>query len=160
MSFVRRLLVSRAPGAVILIRLLAGAVFLSEGIQKFVFPTELGVGRFAHIGIPAPAVLAPFVGAVEIVGGALLMLGLLTRYAAIALLIDILVAIGSTKIPMLVHKGFWAMAHEARTDWSMLLACLFLLIVGGGRWSVDAGLAPAGARLPAAAQAPAPPPGA
>ncbi len=128
----------RATSAVILIRFLTGAVFLSEGIQKFLYPSELGVGRFAKIGIPAPQVMAPFVGYVEIICGSLLLIGLFTRLAAIPLIIDISVAIATTKIPMLMQKGFWSMAHEARTDWCMLLGCLFLVIAGGGRWSVDA----------------------
>jgi uncharacterized membrane protein YphA (DoxX/SURF4 family) len=132
----------RQPGhgsrAVILIRLLVGAVFLSEGVQKFLFPAALGVGRFAKIGLPAPGVLAPFVGGVEIVCGALVLAGLLTRLAAIPLLIDISVAIATTKIPMLHTQGFWAAAHEARTDWCMWLGALFLIIVGAGPWSLDA----------------------
>jgi putative oxidoreductase len=134
---------SRAPRATILIRLLVGAVFLSEGIQKFLFPGELGVGRFAKIGIPAPDLLAPFVGVVEIGCGACILLGFATRFAAILLIIDMIVAILTTKIPILTHQGFWAMAHEARTDWSMLLGSLFLLIVGAGSWSLDARLAQA-----------------
>jgi uncharacterized membrane protein YphA (DoxX/SURF4 family) len=124
-----------------LIRLLVGAVFVSEGIQKFLFPAELGVGRFTKIGIPAPEMLAPFVGGVEIVGGLLLLLGLFTRLASMALIIDMLVAIATTKIPMLLKDGVWKMAHEARTDWSMLLGALFLLVVGAGAWSLDALLA-------------------
>jgi uncharacterized membrane protein YphA (DoxX/SURF4 family) len=136
-----RIFGSTAPAAVILVRILVGAVFLSEGIQKFIFPAALGVGRFAKIGIPLPRVTAPFVGIVEIVCGVLVAVGLLTRPAAIALVIDMLVAIATTKLPMLSNKGFWAMAHEARTDWSMLLASLFLLIVGAGRISLDARIA-------------------
>ncbi len=126
-----------ASRSVILIRLLVGWVFLAEGIQKFLFPEALGVGRFVHIGIPAPAFMAPFVGVVEIVCGALVLVGLVTRLAAIPLLIDIGVAIATTKIPMLIEKGFWAAAHEARVDVSMLLGLVFLLIVGGGHWSLD-----------------------
>jgi uncharacterized membrane protein YphA (DoxX/SURF4 family) len=125
---------------VILIRLLAGAVFLSEGIQKFLYPARLGVGRFTKIGIPSPELLAPFVGGVEIVGGVLLLLGLATRLAALALLTDMAVAILTTKVPILLAEGLWAAAHEARTDWSMFLSSLFLLIVGAGPWSVDAHL--------------------
>jgi putative oxidoreductase len=136
-----RLLASDAPAAVWLIRLLVGAVFVSEGVQKFLFPAELGVGRFTTIGIPAPEVLAPFVGGVEIVGGLCLLLGLLTRLTALALLVDMLVAIATTKIPILLNDGLWKMAHEARTDWSMLLGALFLLVVGAGAWSLDARLA-------------------
>src|SRR3982751_6463236 len=101
-----------------LIRMLVGVVFLSEGVQKFLFSDALGVGRFVKIGIPIPHFSAPLVGVVEIVGGALLLVGFLTRLASVALLIDITVAIATTKVPMLLAKGFWATAHEARTDWS------------------------------------------
>lgn len=137
---IQRLTRSSAPATTILVRILVGAVFLSEGIQKFLFPDALGVGRFAKIGIPAPATMAPFVGVVEIVFGALILLGLLTRLSAIPLLIDISVAIATTKVPMLLDKGFWSAAHEARTDVSMLLGLIFLLIVGAGPWSADARL--------------------
>ena len=141
---------TRAPGAVILIRLMVGLVFFEEGIQKFLFPAMQGAGRFARIGIPAPAPTAYFVGLVEIVCGALIVLGLFTRLAAIPLLIDISTAIASTKIPILLGHGYWrfhlpqlsrygawAMFSEARTDFSMLLGLLFLLIVGGGPLSFD-----------------------
>ncbi len=128
---------NRASKAVVLIRILVGWVFLSEGIEKFLFPGALGVGRFAKIGIPWPQVMAPFVGVVEIVCGALLLIGLITRLASILLLIDILVAIATTKIPMLSKSGFWATMHEARTDFCMLLGLIFLLIVGSGSMSFD-----------------------
>jgi putative oxidoreductase len=152
----RRLFSTNAPAATVLVRLMTGSVFLSEGIQKFVYPTELGAGRFGKIGIPAPQVMGPFVGACEVVCGALLIIGLLTRLAAIVLLIDISVAILSTKIPVLLghgfwsfslmklpRYGFWSMMHEARTDFSMWLGLLFLLIVGAGKkLSFDATLVP------------------
>lgn len=129
---------TRAPAATVLIRLSVGLIFLSEGIQKFLYPEALGVGRFEKIGIPWPALSAPFVGFWEVTCGVLLILGLLTRLAAIPLIIDMLVAIATTKIPMLLHTGFWSMAHEARTDLAMLLGSVFLLLVGAGSWSVDA----------------------
>ncbi len=129
---------SSAPTATILVRLLVGLIFLSEGIQKFLFPATLGVGRFVKIGIPAPQFFAPFVGVVEIVCGTLLIIGLLTRFAAFVLLINISVAILATKIPMLPKVGFWATMHEARTDICMWLGSLFLVIVGAGPWSMDA----------------------
>jgi len=135
-----RIVTSCAPGSVILVRLVVGGVFLSEGVQKFLFPDALGVGRFVKIGIPAPEIMAPFVGVFEIGCGALLLAGLLTRLAAIPLIIDMVVAIATTKIPMLMKSGFWAMAHEARVDYAMILGCLFLLIVGAGPWSMDASL--------------------
>lgn len=154
MSLLARLSRTRAPAAVVLIRLMVGGVFLSEGIQKFLFADDVGAGRFARIGIPSPEVMGPFVGVVEIVCGALIVIGFLTRLASIALLADILVAIFSTKIPILLgyglwrfsvskvaYYGVWGMLHEARTDLSMFLGLLFLLIVGAGAWSLDGRLA-------------------
>ena len=150
---VKRLIQTSAPRAVFLIRLVVGGVFLSEGIQKFLYPAENGAGRFARIGIPSPETMGPFVGVVEIVCGALILAGLLTRLAAIPLIVDMLVAILSTKIPILVghgfwgfslrtlpYYGFWGMLHEARTDFAMLFGSIFLLIVGAGLWSIDARL--------------------
>ena len=123
--------------ATILIRILVGWVFVSEGIQKFLFPVALGWGRFAKIGLPHPHVLAPVVAIVEIVCGALVILGLWTRIAAVPLLIVIGTAIATTKFPMLHHQGVWAMLHEARVDFSMALGLIFLLIVGSGAWALD-----------------------
>lgn len=134
------LLSSTAPKSVVLIRLIVGWVFLSEGIQKFLFPAALGVGRFVKIGIPDAEIMAPFVGVVEIFCGALLIVGLLTRLATIPLLCVISVAIWTTKVPMLAKQGFWAMVHEARTDFCMVFGLLFLLIVGAGRLALDANL--------------------
>ncbi len=131
---------TRAAKAVLLIRILVGWVFLSEGIQKFLFPEALGVGRFLKIGIPWAHVLAPFVGTVEIVCGTLILLGLATRLAAVPLLAVILVALYSTKIVAFAKLGFWGTLHEARTDVSMLLGLLFLSLVGGGSLSSDAAL--------------------
>ncbi len=128
---------SRISDAVILIRALVGWVFVSEGIQKFLFPAQLGVGRFEKIGIPAPHFMAPFVGTVEILFGGLVILGLFTRLAAIPLLCVIVTAIVTTKLPMLHKSGIWSMLHEARTDFSMLLGLLFLLIAGGGGLALD-----------------------
>lgn len=148
-----RLLESRAPNTVWLVRLAVGIVFLSEGIQKFIYPAALGAGRFAKIGIPAPDVLGPFIGLVETACGAMVLAGLFTRVAALLLVADMTVAILSTKVPILIGHGYWrfatpsskpglwSMLHEARTDLSMWLACLFLVVVGAGARSVDARLA-------------------
>jgi uncharacterized membrane protein YphA (DoxX/SURF4 family) len=133
----RRLISTDAPASVILIRLMVGAVFLSEGIQKFLYPATRGTGRFEKIGLSAPEFLGPFVGAFEVACGALVLLGLFTRLAAIPLVIIMCAAIWTTKVPILLDEGFWAAAHEARTDWAMLLGSLFLLIRGGGKWSAD-----------------------
>jgi putative oxidoreductase len=152
-SPIRNLIRTSAARSVILIRLVVGGVFLSEGIQKFLFPVENGIGRFVKIGIPAAETMAPLVGVVEIICGALILLGLLTRLATIPLIIVMLVAILSTKLPIflgsgfwgfslrnLPYYGFWGMVHEARTDFAMLLCSIFLLIVGAGSWSLDASL--------------------
>jgi putative oxidoreductase len=128
---------ARISKAVLLIRILVGWVFLSEGIQKFLFPDTLGVGRFIKIGIPAPHIMAPFVGGVEIVCGSLILVGFLTRLVTIPLLIDILVAVYTTKIVSLAKNGLWSTLHEARTDVSMVLGLIFLLFVGGGSLALD-----------------------
>lgn len=131
------LLATKAPAAVALIRLMVGTVFLSEGIQKFLYPDVRGVGRFENIGVPEPEFMAYFVAVFEITCGALVLLGLLTRLAAVPLIIIMLTAIATTKIPTLLDEGFWTMAHDARTDWSMLLGSIFLVIVGAGPLSFD-----------------------
>jgi len=146
----RRLLGSTAPAATILVRIAVGVVFVSEGIQKFIDPAALGAGRFAKIGIPAPEVMGPFVGVVETVCGTLVLVGLLTRLAAVPLVIDMIAAILSTKLPIFLGHGYflfsaptgskaglWAMLHEARTDLSMLCASVFLVLVGAGSSSLD-----------------------
>ena len=153
MNLWRRVISTQASRSVVLIRMLVGGVFLAEGVQKFLYPNEVGAGRFAKIGIPNPDVMGPFVGVVEILCGALILVGLFTRLAAIPLIINMLVAILSTKIPILLghgfwgfslrslpYYGFWGFAHEARTDFAMLLGSLFLLLVGAGAWSLDARL--------------------
>ena len=121
----------------LLLRLLVGWVFLSEGIQKFLFPSALGAGRFEKIGIPAPQFTGPFVGVVEILCGAMLILGIATIYAVVPLLIDIGVAIATTKVPMLHRQGFWAAMHEGRTDFCMLLGLIAIACLGAGGWSFD-----------------------
>ncbi|MGH9946104.1 MAG: DoxX family protein [Pyrinomonadaceae bacterium] len=132
MDIFKQLIDSSAFSAVILIRLTVGLVFLSEGIQKFLYPAEIGAGRFAKIGLPSPEMLGPFVGTVEMVCAVLVVLGLATRLAVIPLIVIMLVAISSTKIPIFLDKEFWSMAHESRTDFAMLFSSIFLLIVGAG----------------------------
>ncbi len=144
-------LVSRsAPSATILIRVMVGAVFLAEGIQKFLYPAQVGARRFAKTGIPQPELLTSFVGSVEIVCGTLVLLGLFTRWAVLPLLGDMAVAFVTTKLPILLgqdagpfqlpqlpYYGFWGFTHETRTDFSMIMGCLFLLLVGPGPLSLD-----------------------
>jgi uncharacterized membrane protein YphA (DoxX/SURF4 family) len=138
-----------APTATILLRVMAGSVFLWEGILKFVYANQ-GVGRFTKLGIPAPAAMANFDGVLEIVGGVLLMTGLLTRLIAIPFIIEMLVAMLTTKIPLYLGTyplplppsppqiGFWAVLHEIRSEYAQLMTTLFLLIAGPGRLSLDA----------------------
>lgn len=146
----RRLLRADAPPQAVLIRFVVGLVFASEGIQKFLYASSQGAGRFAKIGIPAPELMGPFVGVVEIVCGTLLLLGLATRFAALPLAINMVVALASTKLPILLGRGYWIFAHsfapkagfwsflhESRTDMSMLCGSLFLALVGADRLSLD-----------------------
>jgi uncharacterized membrane protein YphA (DoxX/SURF4 family) len=140
------------PSATLLLRLMAGGVFLSEGILKFVY-TNQGVGRFTKLGFPYPHFTASFVGCVEIIGGILLIAGLATRFAAIAFIVEMIVAILSTKITLYLGTsplalppapptvGIWAVLHETRSDWAQLLTVSFLMLAGPGRWSIDALLA-------------------
>lgn len=137
--------------AVALIRLAVGlAVFFPEGLQKLLFPELLGAGRFAGIGIPWPEFFGPFVGVVETVCGLFIVLGFATRVATLPLIVTMIVALLSTKLPILLghdwwifhvrelsRYGFWSAQHEARTDVVMLLSLIFLLIAGGGGWSID-----------------------
>jgi len=141
-----------APRSTILIRCMVGGVFLWEGILKFVY-TNQGVGRFMKIGIPAPELMAHFVAVLEIVGGALLICGFLTRLIAIPFVIEMVVAILSTKValyfgtsplplpPAPPQIGAWAVLHEIRSDYAQIMSVLFLLAAGPGPWSVDAILA-------------------
>jgi uncharacterized membrane protein YphA (DoxX/SURF4 family) len=138
-----------APRATIWIRLMAGGVFVSEGILKFVY-TNQGVGRFTKLGFPFPDATATAIGVFEIVGGLLLIGGLLTRLVAIGFSIEMFVAILTTKIALYLGTsplappaappkvGMWAVLHESRSDWAQLLCCVFLVIVGAGSLSLDA----------------------
>lgn len=121
----------------IIIRMMVGMVFLSEGIQKFLFPAIRGAGRFEKIGLPYPEFLGSFVGIFEIMCGIFILFGFVTRISVIPLIIIMLTAIATTKSQVLAEKGIWEMLHGSRTDWSMLLGSIFLLLKGGGKYSLD-----------------------
>jgi putative oxidoreductase len=121
----------------LLVRLIVGLIFLTEGVQKYIFPVLLGTGRFNAIGFSHAAFWAYFTGAFEIICGTLIIIGLITRIAAVPLIIIMVTAFISTKLPVLIHKGFWPWAHEYRTDFAMTLLLVYLLIYGSGGWSVD-----------------------
>jgi uncharacterized membrane protein YphA (DoxX/SURF4 family) len=136
---------------------MVGPVFLFEGLQKFIYPALRGAGRFEGIGFPAAEFFGYFVGSVEIVCGALIAAGLFTRLAAIPTAVIMVVAIITTKIPVLLGHGFGpfgvrdapnyvflSMAHELRTDWAMLLGSIILILGGSGLWSFDAWRAESG----------------
>jgi len=137
MTMFQKIIKTDTSKSTILIRLMVGGVFLWEGIQKFLFPAIRGTGRFEKIGLPNPEFLGDFVASFETLCGMLILLGLYTRLATIPTIIIMLVAITSTKLPILAEQGIWEMLHAARTDWSMLLGSIFLLIKGGGLWSID-----------------------
>ena len=118
-------------------RLLVGLVFFSEGIQKFLYPDLVGAGRFTRIGFENPEFLAYFVAVFEVVCGALVLAGFMTRLAAIPLAVIMSVAIYTTKLPVLMKDGFWSMAHASRNDFSMTMMLIFLLIYGAGKYSFD-----------------------
>jgi putative oxidoreductase len=151
---IRQIFATTAPASNLLIRLMVGGIFFSEGLQKFLYPADLGSGRFAKIGIPAPEFFGPFVGFFEVTCGLLLLAGLATRLAAVPLIVTMLVALFTVKIPILIGSeflgfslrplpryGLLSMLHESRNDIAMLLGSLYLLITGAGPLSVDAKLA-------------------
>lgn len=125
--------------SILLVRLAVGLIFLTQGILKYTDP-NMGVNRFTRIGFAHPYFTAHFVGAFEIVCGFLILIGLLSRVAAVPLLIVICTAIATTKLPELSHpnQGFWFMVSDARTDFAMFCCLVFLISVGGGSWSLDA----------------------
>jgi putative oxidoreductase len=141
-----------APSATILLRFMAGGVFLWEGILKFVYP-NLGVGRFIKLGFPFPDIMAPFVAVLEIVGGVCLITGFLTRLFSVLFIFEMTVAILSTKIPMALgvyplalapsppQSGLGLILHEVRSEYAQLMISIFLLIVGPGRLSLDSRIA-------------------
>ena len=128
---------SRSTWGLFFLRFIVGFVFFTEGVLKFLDPHSLGTGRFAKIGIPYPHLSAPFVGIVEIVCGALLILGIRTTLVAVPLLIDISVAIVTTKWPLLRHQGFWSAMHESRVDLCMFFGLISILLLGAGSLSFD-----------------------
>ncbi|MEX2672806.1 MAG: DoxX family protein [Phycisphaeraceae bacterium] len=141
----KRIMRTQPLATTTLIRIMVGAVFLSEGIQKFLYPEKRGAGRFESIGLPSPELLGYWVASWETLCGTLLLVGLLTRLAAVPTLVIMCVALVTTKLPMLSNddQGFWYMAHAMRTDWAMFLGSIFLIIKGAGCCSVDAALNPA-----------------
>ena len=136
------------PSAILIIRLMAGGVFLWEGILKFVYVNQ-GVGRFTKLGFPSPEATAHFVAVGEIIGGLMLLWGLFTRITAFYFIIQMIVAVLSTKISLYLgtsplpmppappKTGIWAVLHEIRSDYAQILTCLFLVIEGAGRKSLD-----------------------
>lgn len=148
-----KILESSRDGAyrgIVLVRLMVGTVFLTEGLQKFLLPAVRGPGRFEAIGFPNPAFWGYLVGVFETACGLLVLVGAGTRLAAMPLLVIMVVALVTTKAPVLTGQGFgpfeprelsrygfFSFTHESRTDWAMLLGSLFLILTGGGPWSVD-----------------------
>ena len=141
-----------APRATLLLRLMAGGVFFWEGLLKLVYANQ-GVGRFTKLGIPLPYFSAHFVAGLEIGGGLLLLGGLMTRAIAVPFIIEMIVAILSTKISLFLGTsplplppapptvGVWAVLHEVRSDWAQILTAMFLFAAGPGPLSLDAWLA-------------------
>jgi putative oxidoreductase len=136
------------PSTILLIRLMAGSVFFWEGILKFVYPNQ-GAGRFTKLGFIFPETTAHIIASGEIIGGLLLITGLITRITAFYFIIQMIVAVLSTKIdlyfgtsplplpPAPPKEGIWAVLHEVRSDYAQILTCLFLLFEGAGRRSAD-----------------------
>lgn len=133
-------IIQTKPLPLFIFRLTAGLIFLSEGLQKFINSESVGTGRFAKIGFHNPEFWASLVGSVEIICGILLLLGFISRLAALPLLIIMIVAFITTKIPTFLDRDFWGFAHEYRTDFAMTMLLIFLLYFGSGNFSIDKNL--------------------
>jgi len=129
---------SRSTLALLLLRCVPGLVFLTEGIQKFLFPASLGAGRFTKLGFSHAAFWSSFTGSFEIACGLLLIIGWLTRWATIPLLVVMAVVFVTTKWPEWIEKGFWIFTHDYRTDFAMTLTLVAVFLLGAGGWSLDA----------------------
>jgi putative oxidoreductase len=121
----------------IIIRLIVGLIFISEGTQKYLFLQIFGPGFFQEIGFSHAYFWAYFTGACEILSGIMILSGLLTRIASIPLLIIMFI---TTKLPILTTKGFWSFLHEYNADFALTMLLILLLFYGGGKWSVDANI--------------------
>ena len=142
------------PSTILILRLMAGSVFFWEGILKFVYANQ-GVGRFTKLGFAFPETTAHIIAVGEIIGGLLLILGLFTRIVAVYFIVQMVVAVLSTKISLYLGTsplpappappkiGIWAVLHEIRSDFAQIFVCLFLFIEGAGRCSLDFAMSPA-----------------
>jgi uncharacterized membrane protein YphA (DoxX/SURF4 family) len=136
---------TRGSGAVVLIRFYVGLIFASEGVLKFLRPDQLGPGRFEKVGIPLPTFFAYLDGSFEIGCGVMILAGLLTRLAVLPMIVDMVGALLTTKLPLLwgdaslypKEGGLWDLLHESRVEMAMLCGSVFLFIVGAGAYSLD-----------------------
>jgi putative oxidoreductase len=130
----RRLDLPTFPGAGLLsLRIVVGITFLVHGLDKL-FDLSGAERVFASFSIPAPGVMAAFVGVVETEGGLLLIAGLATRLAGVVLAGDMVVALGTA------HDDLKFFAAQGGIELEALLvgACLALVLAGAGRLSLDA----------------------
>jgi putative oxidoreductase len=125
------------PGAgVAVLRIVTGVVFAMHGYQKF-FGMGIGgvTGFFGSLGIPDPHFFAMVVSTVELVGGIALVLGLLTRFVAIPLIIDMMTAI------VLVHaKNGFFVPRGVELVLMLMTSCIALVLAGPGAVSIDRAL--------------------
>ncbi len=140
---------TNGPWSIIFVRLMVGGVFLWEGIGKFHF-ASLGVGRFTLLGFPMPGAMSAGIGLLESVGGACLIVGVLTRPFAILFIGEMIGVLITTKVSLYLGQsplplppvppqfGMWAVLHETRSDYAQLMSSLFLLFAGPGTLALDA----------------------
>lgn len=132
-----RILKTENDNKLIFIRIITGLIFISEGIQKYLIVSMLGTSYFQEIGFGHPMFWAYFAGAFEILCGIMILIGLFTRLASIPLMVIMITAFFTTKLPLLSDKGFLTFAHEYRIDFALTILLVVLLIYGGGKWSAD-----------------------
>jgi len=134
---IKKILITDNSPATLIIRVMVGSIFLSEGFQKFILSDLWGIGRMAEFGLPASDIIRYIVGILEVSCGLSVLFGVFTRAAVVPLIIIMVVALNLIKLPILYNDGIWAMAHAAKIEYAMLMGSIFLLIQGGGKWSLD-----------------------
>lgn len=126
----------RIDTALAIVRVIVGAIFIAHGAQKlFGFGFGGTIGFFTQIGAPLPTITAPLIAILEFFGGIALVLGFLSRFVAIGLVLDMLGAIA------LVHikAGFFA-PKGVEFPLSLVALAAAIAIAGPGAFSIDARL--------------------
>jgi putative oxidoreductase len=125
----------------LLLRFALGLIFLFDGLQKVLPGTAATVAYFAHLVIPAPEILGPFISYLELLGSILLIAGLMTRFVSALFVCEMVVAVVVARLPIAADAGSVADGVVAvRLEALIAVAAACLVLLGGGRWSLDSAI--------------------